>query len=319
MRTTTRNVATSMAALLLAGCASYQHPVAPLDAQARSALGSLSVQMASAAPTAPATPPPAPDRGEVALRAAGASIMRGMSADGDPTSSGLLLLLGIALAPFFALGEAIAVPSDSGVPEAGAAIADAITGIRWDAAFRDQVEKALAKHGHPVEASPSPDASRLKLSIRGPWLVVDSYTAIPTLTVHGELVAGDACLIDRRWRWNGDADDYADLGEDRARAYRTQMEKGLAMLAEAVVADLLVSGKPRLTAYRSEAAVKPGGRPLLDSEPMDFQEQVGSWDTQSTEPCSCILAPAAPALEPHLAAPEPPANHCQALGCRRDQ
>lgn len=329
IRATTRNLAASIAALLLAGCASYQHPVAPLAAEARSAIGSLSVEMASANPVAPATPPPAPSRGEAALRGAGASLLGGMAAGAgtaDPYGFILFTGLGIVAAPFVALGAAIAAPTDSSVPEAGAAIDAAITGIRWDAAFRDQVEKALAKQGRSIDVAPPADAGRLKLSIEGPWLVVDSYSAIPTLTVHGELVAGEACLIDRRWRWNGAADDYADLGEGPATAYRAQMKKGLAVLAEAVVADLLVSQKPRLTAYDAEAVAKMGGPPLLVAEPMEVQEQVGSWDFQSREPCSGILAPedipepapTAPALAPEPTAPEPP-DHCREWGCRRDQ
>jgi hypothetical protein len=313
----TRNVTESLAALLLAGCASYEHPVAPLDATARSAVGPLSVETAMVAPVVPASPPPTHGRGIAALKGAGGSLLVGMAA-GAETRDGFGFILGTALgvvaAPFVAVGAAIAAPATTDVQQSAGAIRAAITGIQWDRALNDAVEKALARQGRAIATPPPADASRLKLTVEGPWLVLDSYTAVPTLTVHGELARQGACLADRRWRWNGDADHFVDLGEDRAKDYRAQMEHGLAMLAEAAVADLLVSAAPRPTPYEDEAAAQRGGLPLLATNPMDFQEQIGAWDKSAAEAareprCAGILNSA-----PEPAAP--PDHACRGFGCR---
>lgn len=270
-----------MAAVVLAGCASYQYPVAPLSAEVRSGIGPLALETATAEPVAPAAPPPTRDRGAAALKGAGESVLVGLGAGtymGDPFGLALMAALGIIAAPFVAAGAAATAPVNTDVQQAGAQIRYAITRIQWDRALQDAAAASFARHGHPVADPPPADASRLKLAIEGPWLVLESHTALPSLTVHGELAKGEACLLDRLWRWNGAAADFVDLGQDRARQYRTQMEKGLGLLAEAVAADILVSATPRPTAFEDEATARKGAQPLAVRDPMEFQEQVASWD-----------------------------------------
>jgi len=282
MRAVTQSSIRSIAALLLAGCASYQHPVAPLGAEVRSEIGPLVLETATAKPVAPVAPPPTRNRGEAALKGAGGSVLVGLGAGaytGDPFGLALLGALGILAAPFVAAGAAATAPVSTDVQQAGAQIRYAITRIQWERAFQDAASAAFARHGHPVADPPPADASRLKLTVEGPWLVLESYEALPSLTVHGELAKGETCLLDRRWRWNGKAGDFVDLGEDRARQYRTQMENGLGLLAEAVAADILVSGTPRKTDYEDEASAKRGAPPLPVRDPMKFQERVASWDS----------------------------------------
>lgn len=328
MRRPVRSVTRSVVVLLLAGCSSsaHEHPVAPpdveartavpsLDVEARSAVGPLHVETAMVDPVLPAAPPPTHDRGMAALKGAGASIVGGIGGGamtGSPFGLVLGTALGVVAAPFVAAGFAIAAPVGTDVQEADAGIAGAITRIQWHMALKDAVAKASAKHGRPIAEAPAADADRLKLTVEGPWLVVESYAALPTLTVHGELARGGDCLMDRRWRWNGDSDDFVDLGEDRATGYRTQMEQGLALLAEAVVVDTLVSAEPR--AYRDGASAAPGGPPLLVTKPMDFQKQIGSWDKTGAEPEREPRCGGLPSAAPEALAP--PDGSCRGAGCR---
>jgi hypothetical protein len=268
-------------------------------------------------PSVPPAPPPTHDRGRAALEGAGMSVLVGMQG-GAATRDGfgflLFTALGIAAAPFVALGKAIAAPVGTDVQDAAREISGTITRVHWDRALRDAVEQALDKHAKPIVETPSADSSRLKLTVEGPWLVLDSYTAVPTLTVHGELARGEACLLDRRWRWNGDGDHFVDLGEDQAEDYRTQMEGALGLLADAIVSDILGTAPPRETAYRDETVLASGGRPLVATDPVHHQEQIGAWDKTAVE---AAREPRCGGIGP--AKPPPAASRtetCQGLGCR---
>jgi hypothetical protein len=321
MRSASRVITRSMTVLLLAGCSSSamrEHPVAPLDADARNAIGPLSVETAMVDPVAPAAPPPTRNRGAAALKGAGQSVLFGMAGGAQLNDAfGFILFsaLGVVAAPFVAAGAAIAAPVSTEVQEADAGIRGAVSNIQWNLALKDAVAKALANQGRTVADAPTADASRLKLTVEGPWLVVESYTALPTLTVHGELAKRGACLMDRRWRWNGRSDDFVYLGEDRATPYRAQMEEGLAILAEAVVADILVSAEPRKIAYRDEDNAARGGLPLLVTRPMDFQKQVASWDKTDVEAAREPRCGGVEPIDPALGAPSA-AEACRGFGCR---
>jgi hypothetical protein len=310
MRAMTQRFTCLAAASLLAACA-YEHAVAPLDAEARAEIWPLSVETAPPIhPSAPYTPH-SRGKGQAALAGAGGSVLVGTlgGASGGPLGMAFGAALGIALAPFVALGFAIAMPSNESLQEAGAEIAAALTETQWEAALKDAVEKSLAQHGHPVAQDPDADAGRLKLSLKGPWMVMDGFSGLPALAVHGELAKGEACLMDRHWRWNGTTDGFADLGDDQAEDYRAQMDDGLAALAEAVVSDLLASDQAHVTRYADEETFQRGGSPLVVTQPLEAQDQVGSWDNTSDTRCeglrSANLAPLAPAKEA-----------CHAPGCR---
>jgi hypothetical protein len=313
----------SMAALLLAGCASApEYEIAPPDPADLAGTGPLFLETAMDEPVVPDAPPPTHDRGTAALKGAGMSALVGLQAGAsthDPFALVALTALGVAAAPFVALGAAIAAPVGTDVQDAAWAISSAVRRIQWDLALRDAVESELTEQGQaiaeaPIAEAPAAEAGRLKLTVEGPWLALDAYTAVPTLTVHGELARGDACPLDRRWRWNGDADHFVDLGEDQATAYRTQMEAGLKLLAEAVAADILGAGTPRKTAYRDEASAAAGGPPLVATDPLDHQKQIGSWDKTDAEDaeeprCSGIEPADGPAASPET-------ETCRGLGCR---
>lgn len=287
MRAITRSLVPSLAILLLAGCATSQPPVVSPPPPARD-LGPLYLEAAMSPAVVPPAPPPTRHRGSAAAAGAGASVLAGAeigSSGGDGLSLIVGTALGILAAPFVAVAAASTAPVTNEMRVAGTELTRAITRIRWDLAFKDAVKAALAREGRAVADTPTAEASRLKLTVEGPWLAVQSDDGLPTLTIHGELMRGGDCLLDRRWRWNGDSDDFVDLGTDQARAYRTQMERGLGILADAVVADVFRS---ETSAPGSEqAGVKKGGLPPVANNPMTFQEQVGSWEVSELDGRRC--------------------------------
>lgn len=312
MRAMTQRFTCLAAASLLAACAPYERAAAPLDAKARTEVWPLSVEAASqrAAPSAPHSP----GKGRAALAGAGMSIAGGafVGSGVGPVGTVIGAGLGIALAPFVALGVALATPSSERLQEANAAIAAALTETRWDAALKEAVENAVAEHGQQVARGAVGAAGRLKLSLQEPWLVVDGFNGLPTLTVHGELAKGETCLMDRSWRWNGKSDRFVYLADYQAQDYRAQMEKGLATLAEAVVADLLALNQARATRYADKETFERGGLPLVVSQPFDARDQVGSWDDTKDTRCSGLREAESVPMEPLT----PPKQACHTPGCR---
>ena len=128
--------------------------------------------------------------------------------------------------------------------------------------------------------------------------MLDGSDAIPALTIHAELLIAHDCALDRRWRWNGASDDFDDLGEDDAKAFKVQMVSGISQLAEAIVSDMFVDEAARSVAYKGAEAL-----PRAVMSPDDYQNAIASWDKtagDSAQEPRCGLAfdpqgqPAAP-------------------------
>jgi len=119
----------------------------------------------------------------------------------------------------------------------------------------------------------------MDFALEGPWLVITNKGAIPTVTVHAVLHVGDACALDRRWRWNGGANDYVNLGRNDASPYRDAMGRAIELLASVIAWDLFQSTEPRMVAFRSEKSVLKGEPPLAVIDPLSHMGTIASWDT----------------------------------------
>jgi len=282
--------------LALTGCAKddakYVHSVAPLSGDARAHLGRVALDVAAPAhpPSVPAVPlVPALTVGEAAGGAALASLPAlalpagclgeplCTIATGAVSVTTYLLLVPVLTITALAEGS----PDREEVMHATDSIARVMGTAKWDALLRSELEAAVR-----VDTPFTNDAmarSHLKLAMEGPFMVTDQFIALPTLTVHGELASGGTCLMDRRWRWNGDSDDFVDFGDDAGAAYRKAMERGVKQAAGAILMDILVATRPRKVAYWSEAAFKGGAAPRLAAVPMDYEDSIGSWDKTEAE------------------------------------
>lgn len=173
-------------------------------------------------------------------------------------------------------------PDREEVAQASDSIKRAIEATDWRAILRRDVEAAMHK-GDVAFKGNGNAGSRLKLTLEGPFMVTDQFIALPTLTIHGELTSGGECLIDRRWRWNGDSDDFVDFGDHEGKSYREAMEDGIEQVSAEIVADLFLATKPRKIVYWSEAAFKGGTKPRLIEVPMNYEDSIGSWDKTHAE------------------------------------
>jgi hypothetical protein len=186
-------------------------------------------------------------------------------------------------------------PSTEDVAEAKSGIVTAIEEVDWSRRLQDSVETAMRRRAAPGGAT---STGRLGLWIEAPWLVVVGGSAVPTLTVHGEMLVNDACAIDRRWRWNGDTDDFVDLGEDGAAEFRKQMAAGVDALGKAIIADLFLAVQARQVAYKDQSSYARGAPPLMVLLPDDYQNRIGSWDTARDLKCAGLLSLETPAPKP---------------------
>lgn len=177
---------------------------------------------------------------------------------------------------------AMGPPDREDVAHAADAITRVIGTTDWDSFLREHVERGLQKGDRLFEGDAS-TTSRLKLTLEGPFMATDQFIALPTLTIHGELASNGDCLIDRRWRWNGNSDDFVDFGDDDGAAYREAMEEGIEQLSAAIVQDLFLATKPRNVAYWSEAAFQAGATARLIAVPMNYENSIGSWDKTEAE------------------------------------
>lgn len=284
----------------LMGCAVHSRDVPPLDAATRDRVGKLLVTMGPVQPTGSFGPLPASGSGVGAAAAAGYTVggMTIAGASGGPLGLVVGGALGVLMAPFAAIIGAATTP-DEVQPETLAANQHLTTAVRdgnWSQQLQDVVGARLSGLGASATTSmKAAEASHLGLWIEGPWLVLDGGSGIPTLTIHGEMILDEACVLDRRWRWNGDSDDFDDLGEEDAKIYKAQMASGISQLGNAIVSDLFLDRKPRKIAYKNAEAVARGAAPLIVTDPDDHQKQIGSWDKTAAElaqepRCGMILA-----------------------------
>jgi hypothetical protein len=293
LRTCTLGIIAAIAGL--AGCAQddarYLHPLPPLSGEARAELGPVALDVA--APAAPAVPnvPLVPEitLGEAAGGAALASLpvlTLPVGCLGEPLctmAAGAVSVATYILAVPVLTTIALAggPPDRADVMRTTDSITRVIQATEWDAILRRDVEAAMKKARHPV-ASAANASPRLQLTLEGPFLVTDQFIAMPTATIHGELAKDGSCLIDRRWRWNGDGDDFVDFGDHDGAAFRKAMEDGLKQLSTAIAEDLFAATKPRETAYLSKSAFDSGAGPRLVAVPMSYEDRIGSWDKTET-------------------------------------
>ncbi len=286
-------LASAVAAILMhSGCArdhpKYRHPVPSVNSEARAHLDPLGLEVAPASgPAGVPSLPPATGLGTG--EALGQAALAGLPILALPAGCLGEVLCTIAVGAVSVSTYVVAVPvmtvmAVSMGPPTAEEVRVASEGVRsvlgshdWDGILRRDVEAALRKAGGPALAD-SASSSRLKLMIEGPWLVTDQFTALPTLTVHGELASDGVCVVDRRWRWNGDSDDFVDYGDDHGAPYRKELQKGIKLLGAAIVDDLFRAEKPRETAYSDVSAFKSGSMPRMATLPMEYQDTVGSWD-----------------------------------------
>jgi hypothetical protein len=292
-----RNCAIFSAILAIAGCAKddakYLHPVPPLSGEARAHLGPIRLGVASPAnaPTVPSVPlVPEITVGQAAGGAALASLpVLALPAGclGEPLCTVATGAVGVAtyvlLVPVLTITALAGGPPDrEEVAHATDSIERVIGTTDWNAVLRRDIEAEMRKGDTAFNVDASA-ASRLKLTLEGPFMVTDQFIALPTLTIHGELASDGDCVIDRRWRWNGDSDDFVDFGDNDAEPYRKAMKDGIEQLSNAIVAELFRATKPRKVAYWSEAAFKSGVEPRLVAVPMNYEDTVGSWDKTEAE------------------------------------
>jgi hypothetical protein len=262
---------------MLAGCAGYRHDVAPLDPKVRQRIGQVEVELGPVQPLTNFGQPPS-GKGKAALAAAGGSVAGGVYAGAltfNPYGLAFFTVLGIAVAPFAAAIGAIVTPSTEDVEAAGHDLAIAIRTTDWASQLKSSVEAAMRRRAEPPAAT---STGQLGMWIEGPWLVLDGGSAIPTLTIHGELLVDGGCVVDRNWRWNGRSDDFVDLGENGARAYRAHMTSGVRELGNAIVADLFLATQARSVAYHDREAADRGAPPSMALVPDAHQNEIGSWD-----------------------------------------
>lgn len=266
--------------------AKYQHPVPPLDAGTRAELGPVAIEVAS--PPRTASAPGVPVVPEVtAGKAFGAAALASLPVLALPAGclgepfctvgmAAIAVSTYVVMVPVLAITALASAPPDK--EKVGAAtetINRVLQTTEWDAILRREVETAMRVGGKTLaDAATSP---RLKLTLEGPWMVTDRFIAVPTLTIHGELARDGACLIDRRWRWNGKSDDFVDFGGNDGARYRSAMQDGIKVLSQAIVADLFFATQPRKTAYLSESAFKSGSAPRLAAVPMLYEDRIASW------------------------------------------
>jgi hypothetical protein len=285
------------AILVLAGCAKddakYIHSVDPVSADARAQLGHVALDVAAPAnhPGVPGVPlVPALTVGKAAGGAALASLpVLALPAGclGEPLCTMATGAVSVAtyllLVPVLTITALAESPPDrEEVMQATDSIARVMNETKWDALLRKEIE-AAGRENAPFTNDTMAASSHLKLAMEGPFMVTDQFIALPSLTVHGELASGGACLMDRRWRWNGDSDDFIDFGDDGGAAYRKAMEEGIKRVAAAILADIFVATKPREVAYWNEAAFKDGTKPRLAAVPMNYEDSIGSWDKTETK------------------------------------
>jgi len=235
--------------------------------------------------------------------------MTAAGAAGGPYGLAVGAALGLVLAPIAAIGGAIH-GTDTVQPETWEAnrnILAAITDGHWAEKLRSEVMAKL-RDQQRLAAESDMSATRFGLWFEAPWLVIDGDDAIPTLTLHGELVADGACILDRYWRWNGEFDDFEDLGEENAKLYRVQLVHGLPELADGILGDL--SGGAREVAFSKEA-----GKPAMIADPGAFENTLGSWDNPATaSDLRCVgLSHAIPKVRPEAVETLPSEAHPDAF------
>jgi hypothetical protein len=286
-----------VAILVLTGCAKdeakYLHPVPPLSGAVRANLGPVALDVA--APAALPSVPSVPLMPEISIgKAAGGAALASLpvlvlpaGCLGEPlctmATGAVSVATYIVLVPVLTITAlAMGPPDREEVARAADAITRVIGATDWDTLLHVHVERAMRKGDRSFQGDASA-ASRLKLTLEGPFMVTDQFTALPTLTIHGELASGAVCLIDRRWRWNGNSDDFVDFGDDDGAAYREAMEDGIEQLSAAIIQDLFLATKPREVAYWTEAAFQAGATARLIAVPMNYENSIGSWDKTEAE------------------------------------
>ncbi|MGH6893590.1 MAG: hypothetical protein ACREEP_15170 [Dongiaceae bacterium] len=288
---------TIVAIAIQSGCAQdhakYLHPVAPPSAEARTHLDPLSLEVAPLSKSA-SVPSVPPATGMSTGQALGQAALAGLPVLALPAGCLGEVLCTIAVGAVSVSTYVVAVPVMTIMavtmgPPTAEEVSAAREGLRsvlssadWDEALRRDFAAALRESGGPTLGHAGAP-SALRLTIEGPWLVTDQFTAVPTLTVHGELSTDDVCVADRRWRWNGDSDDFVDFGDEHGAPYRKAMEKGIELLSAAIVEDLFLDKKPRKTAYWDDKEFKNGAVPRMAALPLSYQNAIGSWDKTDAE------------------------------------
>ena len=259
---------TFLAAVLLswlAGCAPYNHEVAPLDGVARDQIGEVTLEVARSQPIV-AIDQPLSGKGRGGF---GAGV-----APADPFGLAQGIAIGIVAAPIGAIVGATVTPTEEEAKAAHDAILAAIGATNLESQVPLAIESAMT--GRYV--APGANPASLELRVVGPWLALSNEGAIPSLTVHAKLRTSEACLTNRHWRWNGDGQSYLELGTNDGQAYSAQIRDGIEALAEAIATDLFFATSPRIVAYRDKKSLERAETPLMVIEPGRYQNQIASWD-----------------------------------------
>jgi hypothetical protein len=268
---------------LAAGCSTYKHPVLPLNDDARAALSTIALETRSDELAASFHPPSSPGKSSAARDAVGAIAARTLGpCEGCHPYSGLIIIPMLVVGgPVAAAAAAIRTPRQDDLDKATGALKSATHVAKWERVLRERVSAALRVSGRPMY-DPTAE-SRLDLTIEGARLAIRDYDGVPVIRVRGRVERRNTFILDRHWQWNGESDDYVDLGDDAAKDYMAQMEKGVSELANAIVAELFISKEPRLAEYRSEDHFIHGYVPLAIFEPEDYQNHIVSWDNRDFE------------------------------------
>jgi hypothetical protein len=203
---------------------------------------------------------------------------------------GAIYILGL---PFAAASTG---PSPEDAEEARSALRPVLADSGWPGKIEDAFVTVIrsSDDGPGIVSDASAAAAQLTLALDGPILSVRGGQGQPVLLVRGMLELGGACLVDRRWQWNGVPVDYFELA-DKQEDLRRQIEGGARQIALAVAEDLFLSDKPRQVEYNRGAAPHQA-KPKMSLWPALYPNRVAGWDENLGEdakaPCGRTVAPA---------------------------
>lgn len=311
--------------VLLAACSSGHEPreivvktdsalISPVDAATRAKVTSLSVSIAQARVPG--------EEGMVLGETVGDRLAHYSNAfpfvPGYGSGSWILLPLEGAI---YLIGLPIAAATTGPSPADAVKARARLQPVLADGAWPDKVRDAFIAVLQSSDAAPKivePAAAQLRFALDGPILSVRGDWGQPVLQVRGMLEKDGACLVDRRWQWNGLPIEYFELAGN-LDALKNQIEGGAKQIGLAIAEDLFLSDKARTVDFNQGATLHQS-RPKMSLWPMFYPNEVASWDeglgNDGKAPCGReMAAPPAPTIvvqspAPASATPKSAGVHC---------
>lgn len=315
----------------LSGCSSSHQPreivvktdaalVAPVDAATRAKVTSLSVSIAQAgAPGEEGFVPGETVGDRLSSYSNSFPFVPGYGKDGWILLplEGAIYLIGL---PFAA---ATTGPSPEDAEKARASLKPVLADSAWpdkvEAAFVKVMASSIQAPAIVLDPANAPATAQLRFALDGPILSVRGDWGQPVLQVRGMLEQNGACLVDRRWQWNGLAVEYLEMAGN-LEALRKQIDGGAEQIGRAIAEDLFLSDEPRAVDFNQGATLHQS-RPKMSLWPILYPNTVASWDEglgkDGRMPCGRKTgAPATPEIIVHSTPKAAPAakrsagTHC---------